>query len=229
MNYTPPKIPRKEETKVKKTLCLLIKILADSKIQYRIFGSILPAALLGRPQRKLGDIDLMVDENGKNILFDKLEKEDYTVQERRFGLSGFNSPWAVAIKKYHLEVTIFLGQFDKEGNFNIFVSRNLKIVAKASSIKPTPYDLFNLRFIGIPKTTAFYGALKSKGNPKRKYDLTVFQLKKIEKPPIGYPVIDFYYKERRLHFLYSVFCFLQDFLGRTNVALGRNYDFWKDE
>ena len=67
------KISNEDIAKVKKTINLLSKILADLKIEYRIFGSIIPAAILGKPQRKLGDIDLMINIADKARLLNNLK------------------------------------------------------------------------------------------------------------------------------------------------------------
>lgn len=221
------KVPKVEREKLKKTVRLLSKALADLKIEYRIFGSIIPAAILGRPQRKLADIDLMVDLRDKDEFFQGLRKERYQLKERRFRFLAIDFVWAEAAKGDLLELSIFLGKFDKDNNFIVDISKNLKALAYNRAIKPTLYSFYGSRFVGIPTVTAYYGALASQGNPKRKYDLAVFEVKKMKKPPKDYSVIDFYYKDRKLPFLYPFSCFLQDLLGRISVSLGGNYDFWR--
>jgi hypothetical protein len=220
-------IPKKEKDKLRRTIKLLSKILADLKIEYRIFGSIIPAALLGRPQRKLGDIDLMVETEDKKIFYRELEKIGYQIKENRFTLLGFDFLWVEAISKDLLTLTIFLGKFDENQNFISKISKNISAIAHGESIKPTHYSFYGAKFTGVPAMTAYYGALTSKGNPKRKYDLAVFENQKIQNPPKGFSIIDFYYKKTKLPFLYSLGCFLQDFLGRISIALGGNYDFWR--
>lgn len=222
-----PERPREETEKVKRTIRLLSKILTDLKIEYRIFGSVIMAAILSRPQRKIADIDLMVDKRDKDKLFQRLRKEGYLFEERRFRFAGINFIWAEAAKKDLLGLTIFLGKFDKEKNFIVKISKKLSAVAHSKAIKPTLYNFDSSRFVGIPTATAYYGALASRGNPKRKYDLAVFEMKKIKKPPKNYSVIDFYYKDKKLTCLYPLSCLLQDILGRISVFLGGNYDFWR--
>jgi predicted nucleotidyltransferase len=222
-----PKRPREKTEKLKRTIKLLSKILADLKVEYRVFGSVVIAAILGRSQRKLGDIDLMVDKKDKDRLFQGLRKAGYNLEERRFRFLAINFVWAEAEKNDLLSLTIFLGNFDKEKNFVVKISKNLSAVAHTQAIKPTVYHFYNAHFMGIPAVTAYYGALASRGNPKRKYDLAVFELKKIKKPAKDYSVIEFYYQDKKLPFLYPLGCFWQDFLGRISVFLGGHYDFWR--
>ncbi len=218
----------KEETeKLERTIKLLSEILTDLKIKYRIFGSIIPAAILGLPQRKLGDIDFMIELKDKEKLYHKLEEAGYQIKEDRFTLFGFDFLWAEAIGKNLVTLTIFFGKFDQGQNFICKISKNISAVAHGHAIKSTPYSLYGAKFIGIPAVTAYYGALASRGNPKRIYDLAVFETKKIKSPPKNFSALDFYYKKTKLPFLYSLSCFLQDFLGRISLTLGRNYDFWR--
>lgn len=220
-------VPKKEIERLKRTIKLLSKVFADLKIEYRIFGSIIPAAILGRPQRKLGDIDLMINLKDKARLFDHLKKEGHQPKERKLRFCGINFFWAEAVKSDLLDLTIFLGKFDKDKNFIVDISKNLKAIAYNEAIKQTPYNFYGAKFIGIPAVTGYYGTLASRGNPKRKYDLAVFEIKKIRKPPKNYSALDFYYKGKKLTSLYYFSCFLQDLLGRLNLFLGRNYDFWR--
>ncbi len=220
-------ISKKEREKLRRTIRLLSKILADLKIKYRIFGSVIPAALLGRPQRKLGDIDLMIETEDKKILYQELEKAGYQIKEKRFTLFGFDFLWVEALSKDLLTLTIFLGKFDENQNFISKISKNISAIAHSEAIKPTRYSFYGARFIGVPAMTAYYGILTSQGNPKRRYDLAAFEDRKIQKPPKGFSIIDFYYKKTRLPFLYPLACFFQDFLGRISIFLGGNYDFWR--
>lgn len=222
-----PKRPKEETKKLKETIKLLSKVLAELKIEYRVFGSVIMAVILGQPQRKIGDIDLMIDERDKDKFFQRLRKESYKLEERRFRFLGINFVWAEAVKRDLLGLTMFLGRFDQDNNFAVKISENLKAVAHSEAIKPTIYNFYDAQFIGIPAATAYYGALASRGNPKRKYDLAVFKVKKTKKPPRDYSVIDFYYKDKKLPLVYPLSCFFQDLLGRISVFLGGNYDFWR--
>lgn len=222
-----PERPKEEKEKLEKTIKLLVRIFADLKIEYRVFGSAIPTVILGRPQRKLGDIDLMLDLKGKDRFFKSLKEEHYQLEERKFRFLGVEMIWAEALTENLFDLTIFLGNFDEEDNFIIKISKNFKVVCHAQTIKPTIYSFAESKFIGIPAVTGYYGALASQGNPKRKYDLAVFKLKKIERPPKGYSPIDFYFKEIKLPFVYPFSCFLQDVLGRISIILGGKYDFWK--
>lgn len=212
---------------MKRTIGLLSRVLDDLKIECRIFGSVIPAAILGRPQRKLGDIDLMINLNDRDKLCQRLENEDYQTKVRRFEFLGLILVCIEAIKKGFLDLTIFLGEFDKKKNFVIRLSKNFKLVVHHQAIKPTAYQLHGVRFIGIPAETGYYGAWVSRGNPKRKYDLAVFEQEKIPRPAKNYPVIDFYYRHKKLPFLYPLSCFLQDLLGRASFFFGGDYDFWR--
>jgi hypothetical protein len=134
--------------------------------------------------------------------------------------------WLEAASKDHYDLTVFLGRFDKDKNFIIRISDNLKIVVPSKAVKPTKYKFGSANFVGIPAEAAFYGAWASRSNPKRKYDLAAFRLKGKDKLP-KYSVIDIYYKDKKLSFLYPFSCFLQNLLGKISLSLGGNYDFWR--
>jgi hypothetical protein len=66
--------PRVEVKSLENTLNFLNMLFSDLKVEYRVFGSVLPAAILGKPQRKLGDIDLMLDVMNEDRLFQEFKK-----------------------------------------------------------------------------------------------------------------------------------------------------------
>lgn len=221
-----PKRPRTEIESLENTLEFLDKLFKELKLKYRVFGSIIPAALLGRPQRRLGDIDLMVETRNEKKLFSRLEEKGYKVEKRTFRLLGIDMVWGEATNKKLYALTLFLGNFDKNNNFTVKISNKLKAVASRQAIKPTRYKFGPASFIGIPTQAAYYGAWVSRNNPKRKYDLAVFKLREKDSLPV-YSIIDFYYKNKKVPFLYSLSCWLQNFLGKVSISLGKNYDFWR--
>ena len=221
-----PERPKTEIKNLEKTLGFLDKFFSDFNVEYRIFGSIIPAALLGKPQRKLGDIDLMMDAEDEGKLLREFRKAGYKVERRNFRLLALEMVWLEATGKELYDLTAFLGHFDKHKNFVIRVSNNLQVVASSEAVRATKYKFGSASFIGIPVEAAFYGAWASRSNPKRKYDLAAFRLKGKNKPP-KYSVIDFYYKDKKLPFLYPISCFLQNVLGKISLSLGGNYDFWR--
>lgn len=217
---------REEIRKLRNTLRFLENVFESLGIEHRIFGSIIPATLLGRPQRKLGDIDLMTAVKDEGKLFQQFIKNGYKVERRRFKFLGLEMIWLEARRESLCDLTIFLGNFDQNKNFVVKISKNLKAVVPRQAIKATRYKFAGASFVGIPISTAYFGAWISRNNPKRKYDLAVFKLKKKNKLP-NYSVMDFYYKGKKIPFLYTFCCCLQNLLGRISVLLGGNYDFWR--
>jgi hypothetical protein len=62
------------EEQVKQTLKQLIVILEAERVEYRLLGSVVTAAINGSLHRRLGDIDLILDEKRKDRVFSQLTK-----------------------------------------------------------------------------------------------------------------------------------------------------------
>lgn len=216
-----------EKDKLETTLLLLVEVLRKLKTEYRVFGSVIPAAILGRPQRKLGDVDLMLDIKDADRISQRLKNNGFKCNRKQLKMLGITMTWLEATSNNFYDLTAFLGKFDKDQNYIVNFSKNLRALVNYEAIRPTVYNYGHARFVGIPEKTAFYATWASRGNPKRKKDIEVFRSKKIDSVSINYPIMSFYYNDKKLPYVYPILCFLQDFLGRISLFIGRNYDFWK--
>ncbi len=66
------------------TLRKVIKILDDNNIEYRFLGSVVIAAINGKLHRNIGDLDLIIDARGKDILYLKLKELGYKPAQGMF-------------------------------------------------------------------------------------------------------------------------------------------------
>lgn len=228
-NFKIPTQPPEVNDKVEETLKIVTNILKEQKIEYRFWGSVIVAATLGRLHRPLGDIDILIDEISLQIFTNRLKESGFSLKKRKMGLLGLDIQWVEAERNDISPVTIFYGHFNKEKNFEILLNNKLKLVVDKTSLKPTEYTLFGIKFIGIPKETAYLGIYRSRFNPKRKHELLIMQ------SFLNYDIprkreLEFFYKNKKVFLgglLYDVFQFLRNIIGFIRVSFGMEYDFWR--
>ncbi|OGM59227.1 hypothetical protein A2955_04525 [Candidatus Woesebacteria bacterium RIFCSPLOWO2_01_FULL_37_19] len=206
-----------------------LKLVVDSSLsdKYRVFGSVLATALLGKPHRKIGDIDLILDSSKLDYFLNKLKKLGFVVYLRIMKFMGIKFEWIEIEKKDKLGFTVFPGDLTDQG-FVITLSKNIKLIVPKEAIKSTKYIFDDVSFSGIPSEYAYLGALRSKRNPKRKYDLAIFEAKMRTESSKGLKDIEFWYKNTRVGWIYPFLTFMQNLLGFLALRLGKSYDFWRD-
>lgn len=229
VEYMVPKVPRQANQKVKTTLKMLIKILKDLKIKYRIWGSIIPAAIFRRLHRPLGDIDILIDEKDLEDSLDKIKENNFKINKREIKIFGLVFPWIEAETDKVSPLTIFYGHFDKHNNFEVALSKRLKLVIAGKIIKPTKYSLFGIEFIGVPKETACLGVYRSRFSSKRKYEVPIME--SVVKPSeIPYKrEVELYFNNIKVPLFGIIYDFLQhsrNIIGKIRVFFGKPYDFW---
>jgi hypothetical protein len=211
------------ELQVKKTLNLVVGILEKHKIEYRVFGSVIPAVLNGRLHRELGDIDLLVEEGKKEVFMDKLKKLGYKKKERgvwkwldRANLFEYRHPKL-------LEISFFALKFGDQRSSMKVKWFGLEIDSRA--IRKIKYNLGGVGFWGILVDTACTGALISKANPKRKRELEIFESQGL-KPRLN-EYVDVYLGPMKVNWILDLLNWSLNWLGRVRVMLGMSYDFWR--
>jgi len=134
-----------ESLEIIKSLEDLISICQKINCQFRIFGSLVIAALKGDFYRKIGDIDCCVNNKFKKELGDELEKKGYLKLARK----DEDIPWPLYFIGFKTE------NFLKDGNkisllFVSFKEDYLEIPLRFGFSFRVPYNL-------ISKTYQFYG------------------------------------------------------------------------
>ena len=206
------------------TLQPVLKILESYKIKYRFLGSVVAAAINGQLHRNLGDLDLIIDSKGRDILYSELKALGY---EQAGGMFAFARRYLSLDQIIHptlLDIGFFCGTWQADGSFLIGNER-LGLRIEAYAIKETKYSLHGLEFIGIPPRTAATGINASKTNPKRQRELVILKEKGIEPFPNTYIHIHFF--GMRFDWLYYFAMHALNIIGAIRVRLGLAFDPWR--
>jgi hypothetical protein len=211
-----------EKEAVTKTLRLAVETFRSCNSEYRILGSTLIAAHVGRVFRHIGDLDVLLDERSRDCVFEKLRNEGFTIQEKR--KTGFR--WTEAVKEGHLGLTFLLvGAFAEDG-FSWRFSKACELRIKSDYLTPTQYNFDNVHFIGIPMSSVLSGIHQSFLNPKRKIDKKVLEGEVSKEGVRTYGNIHIYVFGIKIPFLYDLFSFVYNMYGGIRVLFGKRYEMW---
>lgn len=211
--------------KIKAGLSTLDKVFNKESVNYRVLGSVLVAAINGKPHRTLGDIDILLDKSDWQAVSVGLERGGYQlVQKSKFGFS-----WIEAQKSNSLGFTFLLiGKF-RDNHFEYYLNNWLKLWIDGSYLQPTKYTLFDFPFIGIPISSIYEGLKASNLNPKRKLDREVITRVFGGKMPKGIKFEDafkVYLWGLEIPKAYPFFSYLYNFYGGLRVIFGKKYEVW---
>ncbi|TSC77132.1 MAG: hypothetical protein G01um101431_315 [Parcubacteria group bacterium Gr01-1014_31] len=211
-----------EKQKIINTLQIATDIFRLCNAEYRIVGSTLIAAHVGRVFRHIGDLDVVLDEENKECVFEHLRKAGFTLENKM--KMGFR--WTEAAKDEYLGLTFLLvGKFTKD-----YFSRRFMKVGEiritSDYLRRTPYHFENLEFVGIPLSSVLAGIYQSFLNPKRKIDKNVLEKEyKMVKPKI-FGNIEIYIFGVKVPFLYDLFSFFYNVYGGIRIVFGKKYEIW---
>jgi hypothetical protein len=207
-----------------------LNIISDNieEDHYRVFGSVIAAALLGRPHREIGDIDVAVDESVLKDFFDGLKKRGFKITLRWIKFLGikFRIFLADPEGRNYLGITLFPGNF-RDKHFEMNLSEKFKIVVPDKVIRKRNYIFQGVSFVGFPPEYVYWSGLQS-NNPKRKYDREVLKSRIDPVQVKSSETIEVWYNNKRKKWIYPLGTFLQNILGKMAVLFGKNYDFWED-
>lgn len=158
-----------------------VKILAEKRIKYLVFGSILCAACKGEFYRSIEDVDLLCDLKDQNKIikiFENLGYDSKIIKPKfRLGFYWLDLRNKKNPRKY---VAIVFGRFEKKGGWRFPLNHRLSLYIPNLGIEPTKYTLKGVDFIGFP-VESVYIPLKLMpilyDDPKRKYDLSCIENK----------------------------------------------------
>lgn len=214
------------ESPVKGGLLLLDKVFNKQKINYRVLGSLLVAALNGKPHRKLNDIDILLDVNHADKVFQTLKEEGYKIElKRKFGFA-----WIEAHHPQNLGFTFLLvGKFEDK-YFSYKLSKSLQLRISNEYLKPTQYSLFGINFTGIPQRSIYEGLKISSLNPKRTQDKKVVERNFGAFPPDGErfnKAFKIYLFGKEIPGAYAFFSQFYNLYGGLRVRFGKKYEVWE--
>ena len=150
---------------VTSTLRKMVDVLEENNIEYRFLGSVVIAAINGRLHRNLGDLDFVIDSEGREVLYKHL---------KHFGFKPAPGMFAFARKYLCLEqfthddflgVGYFYGKFQQDGSF-IMGNKQSNVRVDAFALEKTKYTLGGVSFMGIPQRAAAAGVKESESNPR---------------------------------------------------------------
>lgn len=216
-----------EENKVKLTLELLRPIFSGLDEKYRVWGSLLAAAVVEKLHRKIRDVDLLIDADKLGRFLTDLEKAGFNINKKSLSFLGLGMDVYIAERKDCINLNFFIGKFFENRDFEIKLSKNFSVATPAKAIVPTRYSLYGVNFVGVPATTNYARMYASRGNPKRKYDLEI--MKDIKKDPeiLKMDLIQIRYKGKQLTWLFNLLQFLENILGGIRVKLGLPFEVWE--
>ena len=215
------------EEQVKETLKQLTIILETEKVEYRLLGSVVTAAINGSLYRRVGDIDLILDEKKKDKVFAQLTK---------LGYGRVESIMFVFARKYlaletldHPElqsIGYFWGRWKKDGSF-VMENRAIKVRIEHRGIEPSKYSLLGIDFVGIPPGAIATGIMTSRQNVKRKKEIKLMQEKNIE--PLVNNYIHIHIFGIPFDLAYHGTMALLNLLGVIRQKLGLPFDPWRSK
>lgn len=198
------------------SLKALTEACKECKAEYRIIGSTVLVAYKNNIFRRIHDIDIILDGESSNCVFDFLKQRGFSFRKRRW--AGF--AWFEAEKPGYLGLTFFLvGEFTKE-YFTWKFSKTGELRINEDYLKPTEYTFEGVRFIGIPITSAIAGIKQAFLNPKRSLDKKMLGEEIRNSKVRIYDNINVYVRSMKIPYLYDIFSFFYNIYGGLRVGFG---------
>lgn len=211
-----------QRNEIANSLKAVTEIFKSCNANYRVIGSTIIVAYTNNVFRHINDVDIILDIQSQNCVFEKLKNYGFVFENKK--VTGFS--WFEAKKDGHLGLTFFLiGEF-KRDYFTWHISKSFELRIKNDYLKPTDYTVENIKFVGIPISSAIAGIRQSFLNPKRNLDKKVLE-KEIRKTKIKtYNNISVYIFGVKIPYLYDSFSFLYNIYGGVRLIFGKKYEFW---
>lgn len=211
--------------KVENTLKVLLKVLESEKIKYRFLGSVLVAAINGKLHRNLGDLDLIIDEKDKDVLFDNLKRHGYVpVDEFIYNFARKYLFLETMRHKDLLEIGYFYGRWRDDGSM-VFGKKNINVSVEGKALTVTQYSFAGIKFIGIPKQAHATRVFATKENPKRKEEMSILRKNSIDTFPDNYIHVKIFCLN--FDWIYHFVQAIQNIVGIKRVKMGLSFDPWR--
>jgi hypothetical protein len=182
------------------------------------------AAINERLHRSLGDLDLIIDSDKKDILYAALKELGY---KRAGGMFDFARKYLSLEQLERTEflgVGYFYGTWKDDGAF-MMGNRKLSLIVDPYALKETKYTFCGVNFLGIPESSIATGIYESRTNPKRKQELLILKEKKIE--PLTNRYIHVSVFGVSADWIYHFSMTFLNIIGMTRVRLGLPFDPWR--
>ncbi len=211
-----------QRQQISNSLKITTEIFESCNADYRILGSVLLVAYTNRVFRRINDVDILLDIKAKACVFEKLKNNGFQFEHKK----AFGFSWVEAKKDQYLGLTFFLvGEFKKD-YFTWRFMKFFELRTRAEYLHPTEYNFENVKFIGIPISSAIAGIRQSFLNPKRKMDKQILE-NEVNKTKVKiYNNISVYIFGVKLPYLYDSFSFLYNIYGGIRVMFGKKYEAW---
>ncbi len=206
------------------TIQRVIRILDENNIQYRFLGSVVVAAINGKLHRELGDLDLVIDSKGKDILYLKLKELGYKPAKGMFTFARRYLCLETLEHNSLLGIGYFYGTWQTKGSFRMG-NEQISVSIEPFAVKETKYILHGVKFVGIPNRASATGVFSSKTNPKRKRELELLRAKRIEPFPNNYIHISVY--GMKADWIYHLSMKILNTIGEIRVKMGLAFDPWR--
>lgn len=201
-----------------------VNILESNNIEYRFLGSVVIAAINGKLHRNLGDLDLIVDSRGQDVLNKELANFGYKKARGMFNFARRFLSLETLDSPDYLQVGYFHGHFRQDGSF-VMGNKNIKLHIDDYAVGRTNYELYNIKFLGIPPRAAATGIVSSESNPKRRKEKLILKEKRIKPFPNNYIHIRIF--GRNTDWIYHFSMFILNTIGTIRVRLGLAFDPWR--
>lgn len=210
------------ETEIRNSLKIMPEIFRGFE-DYRVIGSVLVAAINGKPHRELHDIDLLIDERVYKKVVDRFEKDGFKkIAKRAMGFS-----WDEFEKQDYLTFGILLrGDFMDE-YFKYKINKFLTLFIDNRYLKPTNYKLYGMNIRGIPLQSIYEGIKAANLNRKRTVDKEIVIKEMGNSLPDGLSLNQAFHVKFagiEIPYLYTMFSQAYNLIGGVRLAFGKPYD-----
>ncbi len=202
----------------------VVTFLEKNNIEYRFLGSVVMAAINGKLHRNLGDLDLIIDTTGKDLLYNELTNNGYKPAKGMFSFARRYLALETLDHPDSLGVGFFYGKWQSDGSFTMG-KKNINVKIDSHAVEPTRYELYGVKFTGLPQEVIATGVQTSSKNPKRRYELEILKEKQIKPLPNTY--IHVKVLGRRFDWIYHLSMALLNIIGGIRVKLGLAFDPWR--
>lgn len=217
---------RFNETRVINTLEALLKILNKNDVEYRLLGSVVTSAMNKGVHRKLGDIDLLIDKDKKDIVFRNLKKIGYKQEGGMFAFGRKYLSLETLVHDELLSIGYFWGSFTKVGTF-LMGGKIASGEIESKTIQAEKYTLNGIDFIGLNRRAIATGIMQSAQNPKRKKEVELLKFKNIK--PFESEGIHIKILGIPSDWLYTGSMAILRLIGTIRVKVGLTFDPWRSK
>lgn len=192
---------------------------------YRVVGSILVAAINGKPHRELHDIDLLIDRK----IYDEVAKRFLELGFSRLTKHAGGFTWDEFQKKNHLTFGVLLRGSFKNKYFEYKANNVITLLINNQYLTATEYKLFGKKVQGIPIRSVYEGIKIANLNKKRLVDKKIVLEKTSGKFSKGLSLNQAFHIRLaglEVPYLYTIFSQVYNLIGGIRLAMGKPYDTW---